>query len=41
MSVHINTNVEAGLDIDLPYDMISLKEIEDSEGKELILLDNV
>lgn len=38
--LHINTNVEGGIDIDLPYNMISLKELEDSVGKELILLDN-
>lgn len=38
--VHIKTNVEGGLDIDLPYMMTSLMEIEDAQGKELILLDN-
>ena len=38
--VHIKTNVEGGLDIDLPYNMISLMELEDAQGKEIILLDN-
>ena len=38
--VHIKTNVEGGIDIDLPYMMTSLMEIEDAQGKEIILLDN-
>lgn len=38
--VHIKTNEEGGIDIDLPYNMISLMEIEDAQGKEIILLDN-
>lgn len=38
--VHIKTNVEGGLDIDLPYNMLSLMELEDAQGKEIILLDN-
>ena len=38
--VHIKTNVEGGIDIDLPYNMISLMEIDDAQGKDIILLDN-
>ena len=38
--VHIKTNVEGGIDIDLPYNMTSLMELEDAQGKEIILLDN-
>lgn len=38
--VHIKTNVEGGLDIDLPYNMSSLMELDDAQGKDIILLDN-
>ena len=38
--VHIKTNVEGGLDIDLPYNMSSLIELDDAQGKDIILLDN-
>ena len=38
--VHIKTNIEGGIDIDLPYNMISLIEIDDAQGKDIILLDN-